>query len=590
MVKLTRHSIQWFYELLEKGECDTIDFKEQLEDKLIFGKSYKNFAPNYKELARDVVAFSNKKGGFIIIGIVDDTKELNPEFKNEKDKIFELVRQIQDSTVPSVSIKPHQLKVNARDILVLEVPFSKQLHRMGKGEYLIRSNNGNRAIEPHEIATVQSEKELIVFDQKILKLHFESTETDKNNNAIPGWQDIEKTRNLFSRIQKEKPESPFLKTTTEEFSETLGLIKEERGIYHPTIAGILFIGKQKALKELPYNQIKYIRYFEDGTYKPYEYAGNLIDMADECFAQLKSESKQKEIHFGLNRVFVEDYSQVLLRELLINAMAHRDYSRQQIIEIRKFPTHMEFESPGQFPQGIDADNILRKTNPRNPNIMDVFREIKYAEKAGSGFDKVFRELLSNGKQMPKTIQTSTSILVKVNANVTAEKLGELSQLYKKLTNVEEIDVQVLVVLNNIYERGKLSYSQLETSPYVQRDRLKGIIKELQDLEFIETTGRTSGIKYILHRSKRLSVDDKISYSKQKQQERAEQIESIMRYLKTIDEIDNEAARKLLNIPDSNASYISRLFGEMMENNLLQIASEIGHNRRTYKIKQSLQRN
>jgi len=64
----------------------------------------------------------------------------------------------------------------------------------------------------------------------------------------------------------------------------------------------------------------------------------------------------------------------------------------------------------------------------------------------------------------------------------------------------------------------------------------------------------------------------------------------MRYLKTIDEIDNEAARKLLNIPDSNASYISRLFGEMMENNLLQIASEIGHNRRTYKIKQSLQRN
>jgi len=53
MVKLTRHSIQWFYELLEKGECDTIDFKEQLEDKLIFGKSYKNFAPitkNWQEM------------------------------------------------------------------------------------------------------------------------------------------------------------------------------------------------------------------------------------------------------------------------------------------------------------------------------------------------------------------------------------------------------------------------------------------------------------------------------------------------------------------------------------------------------------
>ena len=46
------------------------------------------------------------------------------------------------------------------DLLILEVPFSQQLHRTSKGEYLIRSNDGNRAIEPHEIATIQARKRI----------------------------------------------------------------------------------------------------------------------------------------------------------------------------------------------------------------------------------------------------------------------------------------------------------------------------------------------------------------------------------------------------------------------------------------------
>ena len=43
MKKQTKLSIQWFYNLLERGECDIMDFKEQLEDKMSFGKSLKNF-------------------------------------------------------------------------------------------------------------------------------------------------------------------------------------------------------------------------------------------------------------------------------------------------------------------------------------------------------------------------------------------------------------------------------------------------------------------------------------------------------------------------------------------------------------------
>ena len=97
MKKETRLSIQWFYDLLEQGECDILDFKEQLGDKLSFGKSIKNFAPSYEEMARDVVAFANLKGGFIFVGIVDGSKEVNTEFEIQDKKIFELVKQVQNS-------------------------------------------------------------------------------------------------------------------------------------------------------------------------------------------------------------------------------------------------------------------------------------------------------------------------------------------------------------------------------------------------------------------------------------------------------------------------------------------------------------
>lgn len=568
MEKLTRHSIQWFYNLLAKGECEILDFKEQLEDKIAFGKSLKNFAPKYDELAKDVVAFANKKGGFLFVGIEDKTKEINPEFEYSDSKVFELIRQIQDRTVPSITIKPHKVNVNGLDVLVLEVPFTAQLHRTSKSEYLIRSNDGNRPIETYEMATVQAEKGLIVFDQKTWDLPLDGRGNDKQGNPIPGWQDIEKTRDLFLRIQREKPQSPYLKNNSPEFTETLGLIKEVNGKSLPTITGILFIGNTKALKELPYNQIKYIRYYEDGTYTPFEYSGNLIEMADACFQQLKSETKVKEFHFGLFREYIEDYPDVVLRELLINAIAHRDYSRQQIIEIRKYHNCLEFESPGHFPQGIDETNFLRKTNPRNPGIMDVLREINYAEKAGSGFDKIFTALLSKGKKLPQPIQTDNSILLRVEADVYSEKLAELSLLYKQ-TAKKDIDLEKLIVLNHIYTGQKLTFQQLEQLPFVNHYQLRKILAELQEIEFIETTGRTSGVKYIIHRSKLISDEDKIGYTKYKKQEKARQIEAILRFLDAVDEIDNEGARKLLLLNDSDIYAVSRLFAEMKVNGLIE---------------------
>lgn len=573
MKKYTKISVQWFYSLLERGECDIVDFKEQLEDKKIFGKSLRNFAPKYDEMARDVVAFANLKGGFLFVGIVDETREVNETFVYDDKKIFELIKQIQDRTTPTITLIPHRIRVNDTDLLVLEIPFSPQMHRTSKGEYLIRCNDGNRAIEPHEIATIQSEKGLIVYDQKTWNISGE-------------WLDENRLQTLRSLIETKNNESPYLDKTDADLLDSLGMVKEEDGRIKPTTTGILFVGNNKALRELPYYEVKYIHYFADGTYKPYEYKGNIIEVARDCFSQLKAEIRQREYIFGLFREYVEDYSEIVIRELLVNALAHRDISRQQIIEIRKYDDggYLEFESPGRFPEGVTVENYLRKTNPRNPNVMDILREIGLAEKAGSGFDKIFTDLLKKGKPLPEPEETETSVIFRIKAEVSSEKLIELSLLYENQTG-KSLKLDQLFVLSEIVRRGKVKLSELAESPNISPYRLHTILEKLQDLDFIEPTGKTSGLAYILHISKRKSTDDKIDYVKAKKQDKARQKEAILRYLDSIETINNREARTLLKLQEKDRYAVTRLFAELVAaNEIVQTEDSVPNNVKYRRLK------
>lgn len=566
MKKYTKLSMQWFYSLLEKGECDIMDFKEQLEDKRAFGKSHKNFAPNYEEMARDVVAFANLKGGFLFVGIVDGTKEVNQDFKYDNQKVFDLIKQVQDRTFPTITLIPHTLKVDGRKLLLLEIPFSNQMHRTSRGEFLIRSNDGNRPIEPYEMSTILAEKGMIVYDQQTWKVGSD-------------WIDPKRLARLRDLIEAKNSESPYLDKTDEDLLDSLGMTREDNDGIQPTTTGLLFIGNDRALRELPYYQVKYIHYFSDGTYRPYEYKGNIVEVAEACFNQLKAEIKQKEFVFGLFREYVEDYSEIVIRELLINALAHRDISRQQIIEIRKYDDggYLEIESPGTFPNGVTVDNYLRKTNPRNPNIMDILREIGLAEKAGSGFDKIFTDLLKKGKALPIPEETETSVIFRIMAEVTTEKLIELSLLYENRTG-RALKLDQLFVLSAIVKRGKVTLSEIAETPNISQYRLQTILDNLQELEFIESTGKTSGLAYILHVSKRKSTEEKIDYVKRKKQNKARQKEAILRYLDSIDTINNTDARELLKLQEKDRSMVSRLFAELVkENEIEQTEDSIPNN-------------
>ena len=207
-----------------------------------------------------------------------------------------------------------------------------------------------------------------------------------------------------------------------------------------------------------------------------------------------------------------------------------------------------------------------------------------AEKAGSGFDKIFTDLLKKGKQLPVPEETETSVIFRIKSEVSSEKLIELSLFYENQIG-RSLKLDQLFVLSEIVKRGKIKLSELTESPNISSYRLQSILDNLQDLEFIEPTGKTSGLSYILHISKRKSTEEKAEYAMQKKQEKARQKESILRYLDSIETINNREARTLLKLQEKDRSTVSRLFAELVAaNEIVKTDDSVPNNTKYRRIK------
>ena len=185
--------------------------------------------------------------------------------------------------------------------------------------------------------------------------------------------------------------------------------------------------------------------------------------------------------------------------------------------------------------------------------------------------------------MPEPEETETSVIFRIKAGVVSEKLIELSLQYESQVG-KPMKLDELLILSEIINHKQAKVADLVLSPNISSYRLQAILDKLHDLEFIEPTGKTSGLAYILHISKRANMGDKIEYVNTKKQERARQKEAILRYLDSIDTINNTEARMLLKLQAKDRSKVSRLFSELInEKEILQTEDSIPNNVRYKRI-------
>jgi ATP-dependent DNA helicase RecG len=97
---------------------------------------------------------------------------------------------------------------------------------------------------------------------------------------------------------------------------------------------------------------------------------------------------------------VPTFSEIAVREALLNAVSHRDYRHPGSVFVRQFPRKIEIVSPGGFPPGITPDNLLDRQLPRNRRIAETFARCGLVERSGQGADRIVEVCVRQGKPLP----------------------------------------------------------------------------------------------------------------------------------------------------------------------------------------------
>lgn len=103
---------------------------------------------------------------------------------------------------------------------------------------------------------------------------------------------------------------------------------------------------------------------------------------------------------GLFRNKIRHYDERVLRELLINAIAHKSYTISGDIFIKVYSNRLEIVNPGGLPLGITKDNILHSTHRRNPHLIRIFHDLKLMEGEGSGYNLIYEITSRDSKEFP----------------------------------------------------------------------------------------------------------------------------------------------------------------------------------------------
>ena len=126
-----------------------------------------------------------------------------------------------------------------------------------------------------------------------------------------------------------------------------------------------------------------------------------MEMVEAVWQGVPDFRERYELPDGLFRQHVPLYDEVVVRELLVNALVHRPYTQRGDIFLNLHPDRLEVVNPGLLPLGVTPQNILHTTVRRNEHLARVFHDLKLMEREGSGFDRLYEVLLSQGRPVPE---------------------------------------------------------------------------------------------------------------------------------------------------------------------------------------------
>lgn len=515
-------------EILEKGESSTVEFKSW--------KKASNMKERIKLAVDELVAFANAKGGTVYFGVEDDGTITGCD-KYDTQNIIE---SIYDKTRPSLFVDIEEIEYEGKIILVLSVSSDGKTYGTTDGRFLKRLGKNSKPFFPDEMSNHFYGEHIADFSSKIV---MESTVDDIN---------LLEVYSLKEKLKIRDPKSTLPGLDDMAFLRDLGLIKEESGEEHLTIAGLLFVGKPGAISRLlPQAEIIYLHYSENNL-EEYDARMDLqqpiVSVLDRLTERIQNDNKIINIQIGLFRMEVEDFSEKVFQEALLNALAHRDYQSMGAVYVKHYPDKIVIENPGGFLEGITADNIITHPSaPRNKLIAETLQHLKYVQRTGQGVDIIFREMISMGKPYPEYHVFSDAVSLTLRSAI--EDMSFVKFIVEEQDKNQYIlSLAELMILRFVAENRQIKLADAQKLAQISLDDTRKCCSNLVHLGLLESVGK----EYMLTARVYEAVKTDLDYTRDKVVQYIKAKQMILEYLEKNDSITNAAIQELCGFTKQQA--------------------------------------
>ena len=438
------HSNQYkdqIFKLLKKGEDEILEFKSSFS----------------KAVIETVVAFSNKSGGKIILGISDKREVLGLSITEET--IQKWINEIKQSTEPSVFPDFQIVEFNGKLLVIAYVDEFPLKPVSYKGRYFTRKMNSNHVLSADEIVELRFVSLNYSFDAFEVLTSFEELDNEalryfkKRISESGRFKPSDNLVNDFEKlgfIKKGKlTRAAELLFGTHHTSIHLGRFKSHSTIIDDVvIRGPLIIAVEEALDFIKRN-----------IALGYEFGGD-----------------------GLKRKDRWQYPIPALRELLLNAIVHRDYSNPTDIIVKIYNDNIEISNPGRLIGGLTVEDLKTdnyQAKHRNKLLAEAFYLTGDIEKYGTGFKRL-REWIVDYPYITLEVLDLNDFIRIVLSNKEIEPVND--------TVNDTVNDRQKQIIKLVETDKKITIEQLSEQTGVSRLTVIRDLKKLRELSIINRVG------------------------------------------------------------------------------------------------------
>jgi len=451
-------------EILERGENQEVEFKESFH--------------SHQQISKIICAFANTSGGVLFLGINKKSKIVG--VKEDLDRLQQKISASNQNISSPATISVKTKRINNKDIIIVIIQRSSDnMYHTFEGAIYVRIGSTTKRLEGQTQLEYLRSRQILCFDEQY-ELNVDMDDLDINK---------------IKQYLKARDQENYLNNhTIKDFlvSTKLASINGKFKIKNPTI---LLFGKDPIFF-FPQIEIKLVRFFGEEAVEIIDHRlvkEDLMNSIESSISFIKKniskgikitgEAKSKEIY---------EYPLKVIREAIVNAVAHRDYYSKDSIQIYVFKDRIEITNPGSIPSGLPKELFGSISVQRNPITYRILRDLGYVEGLGTGIPRMKNEMRKRGLRDPEFIFTETFFrIILRNKKGRRKPIEQREDLNDRQINLlKHLKANKTIKAENYAKDNKISH------PTAVKD-----LNELVEFKYLRKVGIYRGAYYILSEKK-----------------------------------------------------------------------------------------